>query len=139
MSLRRELEVWKRALDAYDVKDYATALNHFEQIAETSRVWFSMGMIKATVGLHEEAVRNFKEACSLDRYLAISYFQCGVSLFLMNYYGEAAKAFDDAHYVGLYSRSHMLKNAQGCSYVCSIYEVTNTLNTSSLVCVVPAP
>lgn len=101
MSLKRELEVWKRALDAYDVKDYASALADFQHIAETSRVWFSMGMIKATLGLHEEAVEYFKQAVALDKYLAIAYFQMGVSLFLMNQFGEAWKAFDDAHYVRL--------------------------------------
>lgn len=58
-----------------------------------------MGIIKATIGRHEEAISDFKEACSLDRYLAISYFQMGVSLFLINRFGEARKAFDDAHYV----------------------------------------
>ena len=55
-----------------------------------------MGLIYATVGEHEAAVQHFREAVTLDKYLAVAYFQCGVSNFLLQRYEMAYKDFDEA-------------------------------------------
>jgi len=74
-----------------------------------------MGLIYATLGEHETAVQQFIAATGLDNYLAVasvplppqsfapfliatnpSYFQCGVSNFLLGRYDRASKDFEDA-------------------------------------------
>ncbi|CAE7186647.1 unnamed protein product [Rhizoctonia solani] len=55
-----------------------------------------MGLIYATIGEHETAVQHFREAVGLDKYLAVAYFQCGVSNFLLGLYEEAYADFDEA-------------------------------------------
>jgi len=55
-----------------------------------------MGLIYATLGEHEAAVEQFNAATSLDNFLAVAYFQCGVSNFLLSRYELALKDFDEA-------------------------------------------
>jgi hypothetical protein len=55
-----------------------------------------MGIIYATLGEHEAAVERFIAATGLDQYLAVAYFQCGVSNFLLGRYELALKDFDEA-------------------------------------------
>jgi hypothetical protein len=73
-----------------------------------------MGLILATIGEHEAAVEQFIAATRLDNYLAValvpppvlphrvsfstnfSYFQCGVSNFLLGRYDLSSKDFEEA-------------------------------------------
>ncbi|KAH6914261.1 NADPH oxidase regulator NoxR [Coprinopsis sp. MPI-PUGE-AT-0042] len=96
MSLKAELETWSAALAAYDDKDYEKALELFSQIADSSKILTNMGLIYATLGEHENAVEHFREATNLDQYLAVAYFQCGVSNFLLQRYDLALKDFEEA-------------------------------------------
>ncbi|KAG8686586.1 hypothetical protein FRC08_012432, partial [Ceratobasidium sp. 394] len=96
ISLRLELEIWVAALKAYDEEDYGKSLETFGRIANSAKILTNIGLIHATVGEHEAAVQRFREAVSLDQYLAVAYFQCGVSNFLLDRYDEAHGDFDDA-------------------------------------------
>ncbi|KAH8926063.1 P-loop containing nucleoside triphosphate hydrolase protein [Atractiella rhizophila] len=104
MSLKQELEIHVKALEAYDAQDFETALELFEQIADSSKILFNIALIHATLGNHEVAVENYNAANALDQYLAVSYFQCGVSNFLLGRYEEARRDFDDAY---LYLRGNL--------------------------------
>ncbi|ELU42105.1 NADPH oxidase regulator NoxR [Rhizoctonia solani AG-1 IA] len=95
MSLKLELETWASAVKAYDEENFEEALQIF-RIAESSKILTNMGLIYATVGEHEAAVQHFREAVGLDKYLAVAYFQCGVSNFLLGRYEEAYQDFDEA-------------------------------------------
>ena len=44
------------ALGFYEAEDYTKALEIFEQNADTSKIYFNIGMIHATQGNHEKAV-----------------------------------------------------------------------------------
>ncbi|KDR75258.1 hypothetical protein GALMADRAFT_226928 [Galerina marginata CBS 339.88] len=96
MSLKAELETWAAALKAYDEEDFEKALELFSRIGDSSKILTNMGLIYATLGEHEAAVERFIEATNLDQYLAVAYFQCGVSNFLLARYELAAKDFDEA-------------------------------------------
>ncbi|TFK75475.1 NADPH oxidase regulator NoxR [Pluteus cervinus] len=96
MSLKAELETWAAALKAYDDQDFDQALDRFSQIADSSKILTNMGLIHATLGEHEQAVERFIEATNLDQYLAVAYFQCGVSNFLLARYELAYKDFEEA-------------------------------------------
>lgn len=96
MSLKAELETWSQALKAYDEDDFDQALALFQPIADTSKILFNIGLIYATLGEHEAAVEQFIAATGLDQYLAVAYFQCGVSNFLLGRYDLALKDFDEA-------------------------------------------
>ncbi|EIN06661.1 hypothetical protein PUNSTDRAFT_72366 [Punctularia strigosozonata HHB-11173 SS5] len=96
MSLKAELETWAAALKAYDEEDFEKALDLFSRIADSSKILTNMGLIYATLGEHEAAVEQFQGAVSLDQYLAVAYFQCGVSNFLLGRYELALKDFDEA-------------------------------------------
>ncbi|QRV98137.1 neutrophil cytosol factor 2 [Ceratobasidium sp. AG-Ba] len=96
MSLKLELETWAAALKAYDEEDFDKSLQTFSRIAESSKILTNIGLIYATLGEHETAVQFFREAVTLDKYLAVAYFQCGVSNFLLGRYEEAHSEFKEA-------------------------------------------
>jgi len=96
MSLKLELETQAAALKAYDEQDFETALQIFETIADTSKIHTNIGLIYATLGEHELAVNSFNAATELDQYLAVAYFQCGVSNFLLGRFDFALKDFEEA-------------------------------------------
>ncbi|KAG6857726.1 hypothetical protein H0H87_004142 [Tephrocybe sp. NHM501043] len=96
MSLKAELETWAAALKAYDEEDFEKSLDLFSRIADSSKILTNMGLIYATLGEHEAAVERFIDATSLDQYLAVAYFQCGVSNFLLTRYDLAFKDFEEA-------------------------------------------
>jgi hypothetical protein len=52
-----------------------------------------MGLIYATVGDHETAVKHFQLATEADQYLAVAYFQCGVSNFLLERFRSRVQGF----------------------------------------------
>ncbi|KAF2457778.1 hypothetical protein BDY21DRAFT_273347, partial [Lineolata rhizophorae] len=90
-----EIETWVTALAHYDNNEFDEALKAFENIADTSKILFNMGVIHATLGEHEKAVDCYQRAVKLDQYLAIAYFQQGVSNFLMGDFEEALANFND--------------------------------------------
>ncbi|KAJ3917635.1 NADPH oxidase regulator NoxR [Lentinula edodes] len=96
MSLKAELETWSAALKAYDEEDFEKSLDLFSRIADSSKILTNMGLIYATLGEHEAAVDKFIEATGLDSFLAVAYFQCGVSNFLLARYDLALKDFEEA-------------------------------------------
>jgi len=96
MSLKAELETWAAALKAYDDEDFDQSLELFSAIADSSKILTNMGLIYATLGEHETAVEQFMAATQLDNYLAVAYFQCGVSNFLLRRYDLSSKDFEDA-------------------------------------------
>jgi len=96
MSLKAELETWAAALKAYDEEDFDRSLELFSSIADSSKILTNMGLIYATIGEHETAVERFVAATGLDNYLAVAYFQCGVSNFLLGRYDLASKDFEEA-------------------------------------------
>ncbi|KAJ5133494.1 hypothetical protein N7476_003280 [Penicillium atrosanguineum] len=95
MSLKQEIETWVQALEAYDNQEFEEALRQFDQIADTSKIFFNCGVIYATLGEHDKAVECYQRAVGLDRYLAIAYFQQGVSNFLLGDFEEALANFND--------------------------------------------
>jgi hypothetical protein len=107
MSLKAELETWASALKAYDEEELDKALELFSDIADSSKILTNMGLIYATMGEHEAAVEQFNAATQLDQYLAVAYFQCGVSNFLLGRYDLALKDFDEAF---LYLRGNQAIN-----------------------------
>ncbi|EFX02398.1 NADPH oxidase regulator [Grosmannia clavigera kw1407] len=95
MSLKQEIEVWVAALGSYDSNEFDEALNEFEKVSDTSKILFNMGVIHATLGEHEKAVECYQRAIRLDQYLAVAYFQQGVSNFLLGDFEEALANFND--------------------------------------------
>ncbi|KAK3494324.1 uncharacterized protein B0T23DRAFT_427346 [Neurospora hispaniola] len=95
MSLKQEIETWVSALAQYDNSEFDAALQEFEKIADTSKILFNMGVIHATLGQHEQAVECYQRAIRLDQYLAVAYFQQGVSNFLLGDFEEALANFND--------------------------------------------
>ncbi|KAL6705778.1 hypothetical protein ACN47E_006416 [Coniothyrium glycines] len=95
MSLKQEIETWVAALTSYDNNEFDEALKVFDQISDTSKILFNCGVIHATLGEHEKAVDCYQRAVRLDQYLAVAYFQQGVSNFLMGDFEEALANFND--------------------------------------------
>ncbi|KAF7159198.1 hypothetical protein CNMCM5623_004470 [Aspergillus felis] len=93
--IEQEIETWVLALEHYDNQEYEEAIRIFGHIADTSKIFFNCGVIYATLGEHEKAVQCYQRAVSLDQYLAIAYFQEGVSNFLLGDFEEALANFND--------------------------------------------
>jgi hypothetical protein len=53
----QEIETWVQALEHFDNQEYDLALRSFAAIADTSKILFNCGVIYATLGEHEKAVR----------------------------------------------------------------------------------
>ena len=51
-----------QALEHYDNQEFDQALKVFDGIAETSKILFNCGVIYATIGEHEKAVRRMSLA-----------------------------------------------------------------------------
>jgi hypothetical protein len=56
IALQQEIETWVTALARYDNNEFDDALKDFENISDTSKILFNMGVIHATLGEHEKAV-----------------------------------------------------------------------------------
>ncbi|KAJ7691223.1 hypothetical protein B0H14DRAFT_3664856 [Mycena olivaceomarginata] len=97
LSLKAKLETWGAALRAYDDEDFETALKLFSRIPKSSIILTSICIIHAALGEHEIAVERFIEATLRDPYLAVAYFQCGVSNFLLARYDLAYCDFREAY------------------------------------------
>lgn len=95
MSLKQEIETWVAALAHYDNNEFDDALKDFDGISDTSKILFNCGVIHATLGEHEKAVECYQRAVRLDQYLAVAYFQQGVSNFLVGDFEEALANFND--------------------------------------------
>ena len=95
MSLKQEIETWVAALAAYDNNEFDNSLKCFETISDTSKILFNLGVIHATLGEHDKAVECYQRAVQLDQYLAVAYFQQGVSNFLLGDFEEALANFND--------------------------------------------
>lgn len=54
----QEIETWVEALGHYDNNEFEDSLRVFDNIAETSKILFNCGVIHATLGEHERAVRG---------------------------------------------------------------------------------
>ncbi|KXX79806.1 Neutrophil cytosol factor 2 [Madurella mycetomatis] len=91
----QEIETWVEALKYYDNNEFDEALKCFDRIADTSKILFNMGVINATLGEHKQAVECYQRAIKLDQYLAVAYFQEGVSNFLLGDFEEALANFND--------------------------------------------
>ncbi|KAJ6506865.1 hypothetical protein C8R45DRAFT_894334 [Mycena sanguinolenta] len=96
LTLKGKLKVWAAALRAYDQGAFTTALDLFARIPRSSIILTNMGLIHAALGEHETAVERFIQATLKDPYLAVAYFQCGVSNFLLQHYDLAYRDFREA-------------------------------------------
>lgn len=84
------------AIARYDNNEFEDAIRTFDKIADTSKILFNLGVIHATLGEHPEAIESYRRSLKLDPYLAIAYFQSGVSNFLMGNFEDALRNFNDA-------------------------------------------
>ena len=109
----QEIETWVTALGHYDNNEFGESLKVFDNISDTSKILFNCGVIHATVGEHDKAVNGpihqpgakqdltqtqvecYQRAVKLDNYLAVAYFQQGVSNFLVGDFEEALANFND--------------------------------------------
>ncbi|KAK6536359.1 hypothetical protein TWF281_000598 [Arthrobotrys megalospora] len=124
MSLKQEIETWVQALELCDLDppDHVAALAKFESIGDSAKVLFNIGILQATLGEHEKAVSVYHRAIDLDNYLAVAYFQLGVSNFLLSDFAEAANNFNDAllYLRGNHSINYEQLGLKFCLYSCEV-------------------
>ncbi|KAI9251506.1 hypothetical protein BDA99DRAFT_563770 [Phascolomyces articulosus] len=96
MALKLELEQWQHACEAYDNRDYDSALRAFYNMADNAKMHFNIGLILASLEDHERAVAAYSTAISMDPFFAVAYFQMGVSHFVLNHLDAAKQDFDNA-------------------------------------------
>ena len=76
---KQEIETWVRAIGHYDNNEFEEALKVFDDISDTSKILFNCGVIHATLGAHDKAVRTvlccmrITSLMALDRMLPTSY------------------------------------------------------------------
>ena len=63
----QEIETWVTALGRYDNNEFDDALKEFDKISDTSKILFNMGVIHATLGEHEKAVRTVPASTEEER------------------------------------------------------------------------
>lgn len=88
---------WLKALDKFDSGNLQAALQLFMYIEpKNSKISYNVGLIYATLGDYDKAIVHFKTALEQDNFMAISFFQIGVSQFLSKQYHKAAVSFNNA-------------------------------------------
>ncbi|CAO3634269.1 unnamed protein product [Cunninghamella blakesleeana] len=97
MALKLELEQWQSACNAFDIKDYDSALKAFVNMADNAKMHFNIGLIFAAVDDHERALAAYSRSILMDPYFAVAYFQKGVSHFCLGNMQEAMQEFENAH------------------------------------------
>ncbi|KAJ7215185.1 hypothetical protein C8J57DRAFT_1396958 [Mycena rebaudengoi] len=95
--LKSEVATWETALHANDSGDFQGSLALFGRIADTAKIFTNVGLIHDRLGRRAEAIHNFTKALEMDKYLAIGYFQRGVSYYHCREHEKALKDFSDAH------------------------------------------
>lgn len=91
------IKSWINALQAFDRNKIHEALDAFIDIEpKNSKINYNIGSLYATLGQHDAAIIHYKLAIENDKYMAIAYFQVGVSRFLTGMYRKAASAFNNA-------------------------------------------
>ncbi|KAG6034072.1 hypothetical protein E4U41_006701 [Claviceps citrina] len=122
MILKDEIETWVAALTRYENHEFDDALAEFEKISDTSKILFNMGVIHATLGEHEQAVECYQRAIRLDPYLAVAFFQQGVSNFLVGDFQEALANFNDTlmHLRGNYMIDYAQLGLMFRLYACEV-------------------
>ncbi|KAJ7105830.1 hypothetical protein C8R44DRAFT_638761 [Mycena epipterygia] len=68
----------------------------FQRMEPTAIISTNIGLLYSAMGEHEKALRRFTDATAKDPYLTISYFQRGVSHFLLERYRPASRDFKRA-------------------------------------------
>ncbi|KAJ6468247.1 hypothetical protein C8R45DRAFT_1018028 [Mycena sanguinolenta] len=96
MSLKDELKLWQDARNGINDGDYKKTLRCFSRMPPSATISTNMGLLHAAMGDHEKALRRFTDATERDSYLTISYFQRGVSHFLLERYRPAGRDFKRA-------------------------------------------
>ncbi|KAI9299543.1 hypothetical protein BJ944DRAFT_245119 [Cunninghamella echinulata] len=99
MALKLELEQWQNACNAFDSKDYDSALKAFVNMADNAKMHFNIGLIFAAVDDHDRALAAYSRSIQMDPYFAVAYFQKGVSHFCLGNMQEAMQEFDNAYTV----------------------------------------
>ncbi|KAK3171886.1 hypothetical protein OEA41_003970 [Lepraria neglecta] len=92
---KQEIETWVQAIGHYDNNEFEEALKVFDSISDTSKILFNCGVIHATLGEHDKAVECYQRAIKRDNYLAVAFFQQGVSNFMVGDFEEALANFND--------------------------------------------
>lgn len=93
----RDLIQWLSALDQFSKGRLSNALKIFKSIQhKSSKICYNIGSIYSVVGDHLTAISCFELAVKHDNYMAITFFQIGVSHFLSGSYEKAALSFNNA-------------------------------------------
>lgn len=88
---------WLKALGKFDSGNLQAALQLFMYIEpKNSKISYNVGLIYATLGDYDKAILHYKSALEQDNFMAISFFQIGVSQFLSMQYRKAAVSFNNA-------------------------------------------
>ncbi|KAJ7744139.1 hypothetical protein B0H16DRAFT_1560313 [Mycena metata] len=131
MSLRDELALWAAARDAFSAQNYTMTLQLFRRMQQTAMIMTNMGLLYAGMGEHEKALRPFTDATARDSYLSISYFQRGVSHFLLERYRPASRDFKRA-WLSLRGNEEIAYGPLGLSFNLFASEVLFNLGLSRI-------
>lgn len=58
----QEIETWVQAITHYDNNEFDESLKAFDRISDTSKILFNCGVIHATLGEHDKAVRGTRKS-----------------------------------------------------------------------------
>ncbi|CAO3597429.1 unnamed protein product [Absidia cylindrospora] len=97
MDLKTDLQHWYKACQAFDIKDYAMALDTLLVCFPSSKIYFNIGVIMVALHDHQHALNVFAKAIELDPYFSAAYFQSGVSNIMLGDFRQAVKCFDLAY------------------------------------------
>ncbi|KAL0581676.1 hypothetical protein V5O48_000379 [Marasmius crinis-equi] len=92
-ALKKKLQIWEEAVNAFDSEDYEGSLSIFETMEPSSQIAMNIGFIHSVQGDHEKALKQYTKAIALDSYLALAYFQRGLSYYSMEKLEEAEADF----------------------------------------------
>lgn len=96
MAIKENLQKWTAAMDSFDKLNLEKSLDQFRLFAETSKVYFNVGIVAQRLRFNDQAIDAFSDAISMDSFFVAAYFQRGVLLFWDDDMDGALEDFQDA-------------------------------------------
>ncbi|KAL0071179.1 hypothetical protein AAF712_001741 [Marasmius tenuissimus] len=114
-ALKEKLENWEEAVNAFHSEDYEGALSIFQSMEPSSQIAMNIGFICTIQGDEENALKQYTTAITRDSYLALAYFERGVSYYKTGKLGEAEADFCTAE-VMMKGKPSWLYSAAGLEF-----------------------
>lgn len=89
-------EQWSEAVQLFEKGQLMKSVQKFGKLANSSKIFFNIGVIFQLLERHKEAISEFTKAVKRDPYFSVAYFLRGISQHLLGELDDSVNSFCDA-------------------------------------------